>query len=86
MFMDTNIVQSKINFFYLNLWNSEIFNISKLCTYVLFKTVLVRKNFVVLDICLNTFNQFWQGSTLTVVRLPRASKMSFRESENYKLT
>lgn len=48
MFMDTNIVQSKINF-YLNLWNSEIFNISKLCTHVLFKTVLVRKNFVVLD-------------------------------------
>lgn len=49
MIVDTNIVQSKIHFFYSNFWNSEISNIPNLRTYALFKKVFGRENYVVLD-------------------------------------
>lgn len=49
MIVDTNLVQSKIHFFYSNFWNSEMSNIPKLRTYALFKTVFGRENNVVLD-------------------------------------
>lgn len=49
MIVDKNIVQSKIHF-YLNLWNREIINISKLrINYILFKTVFGIENYVISD-------------------------------------
>lgn len=46
--VDINIVQSKVHFFYSNLWSSEVFYIP-LRAYIPFKTVFDKENYIILD-------------------------------------
>jgi hypothetical protein len=47
--VDINLVQSKIHFQYSNIWAKDVNNVPKLCTYIFFKTIFGRENYVVLD-------------------------------------
>lgn len=49
LMVDIDLVQSKIHTYYSNYWSNEILNISKLRTFVIFKTVFGRENYLFLD-------------------------------------
>lgn len=49
LMVDIDLVQSKTHTYYSNYWSNEILNISKLRTFVIFKTVFGRENYLFLD-------------------------------------
>jgi hypothetical protein len=48
LMVDINLVQSKIHFYYSNIWANDVKNVPKLRTYIFFKkTIFGRENYVV---------------------------------------